>query len=247
MNRLQDLGQVFFGKSDVGHLFGNGLAILSKVAAIAVVMVCLFLLLPVLLARRRLREGKGAAGWDLGYVACLGMGFMFLEIALIQRFLLYLGNPTYTLVVVLFILLLFGGIGSRLFTGLARPGSTRLALLVVLGGLALYALALGVGIGAISHSTWAWVPLARAALAGLMLAPLGLMLGMPFPTGLSVIAKRAHTRIPWLWSINSATSVLGSVLATLTSLQAGIPTTLVVGALLYGCAALLWLRVSVEG
>lgn len=246
MNRLQDLGQALMGRTEDRNLFGHGLIILSKIAAVAVAMVCLFLLLPVFLARHMLKEGSGSVGWDLGYVACLGMGFMFIEIALIQRLLLYLGNPTYTFVVVLFVLLLFGGIGSRLFSKLVKPDSTRPALLLVLGALIVYSLALGAGFGAISRATGAWVPSARALFAALMLAPLGLMLGMPFPTGLSAIAKRARTRIPWLWSINSATSVLGSVLATITSLQIGIPGSIVVGALLYGCAALLWLRVSAK-
>ncbi len=242
-NRLRDLGPALFGGSGP-HLFGNGLSILAKVALVALVMVALFLLAPMVLLRRQLREGGGAAIWDLAYVACLGLGFMFIEIALIQRFMLYIGDPTYTLSAVLFVLLTCGGLGSRWFGRLAQERSPRRLLLPVFGGIALYALLAAPGIELLSGATLCYPPPLRALLAGLAIAPAGLLLGIPFPAGLSAVSRRANTRIPWLWSINSATSVLGSVLATMTSLHAGIPGSLAAGALIYACAAALWLGVS---
>lgn len=242
-NRLRDLGQALFGGSGP-HLFGNGLAILAKIALVALVMVGLFLLAPLVLLRRELRAGSGAAAWDLGYVACLGLGFMFIEISLIQRFMLYIGDPTYTLSAVLFVLLTCGGIGSRGFGRLARTRSPRALLPFVFAAIAAYALLAAPGIDLLSRATLAYPPALRAALAGVAIAPAGLLLGIPFPAGLSAVSRRANTRIPWLWSINSATSVLGSILATLTSLHAGIPGSLLAGALIYACAAALWLRVG---
>jgi hypothetical protein len=194
--------------------------------------------------RRELRSGGGAAGWDLGYVACLGLGFMFIEIALIQRFMLYIGDPTYTLSAVLFVLLTCGGIGSRWFGRLARERSPRALLFPVLAGIAVYALLAAPAIDLLSNATLQLSPALRATLAALAIAPAGLLLGIPFPAGLSAVSRRANSRIPWLWSINSATSVLGSILATLTSLHAGIPGSLLAGALIYACAAGLWLKVG---
>jgi hypothetical protein len=176
-------------------------------------------------------------------VSCLGLGFMFLEIALIQRLMLYLGNPTYALTVVLFVLLIFGGIGSRAFAWRVANGSSRELVVAVLVALIAYATFLGFCLSAIFNETLAWVPLGRAALAALVMAPMGFLLGIPFPTGISVVAQRAGTRIPWLWSVNSATSVLGSVLATVTSLHVGISVSLAVGIAFYGFATMLWFKI----
>jgi hypothetical protein len=242
-NRFRYFLSALFAGTGNNHLFGNGLIILAKVALVAVLMVGLFLIGPAILASRELREGKGWVVWDLAYVSCLGTGFMFLEISLIQRLMLYLGNPTYALTVVLFVLLVFGGIGSRLFAQRAARHKSRL-LFVVLLVLIAYALFLRAMLIPIFDQTLSWAPVGRAALAALIMVPMGFLLGVPFPTGLSVVAQRAGTRIPWLWSVNSATSVLGSVLATITSLHAGISVTLVLGVSLYGCATLLWFRVK---
>ncbi|MBN1654056.1 MAG: hypothetical protein JXA30_09790 [Deltaproteobacteria bacterium] len=242
-NRLRYILPALLSQTGSEHLFGNGLMILAKVALVAFFMVGLFLLGPAILARGELREGTGRLLWDLAYVSCLGMGFMFLEIALIQRLMLFLGNPTYALTVVLFVLLVFGGIGSRLLARRAADGSTR-HLLILLAALIAYTLLVGATLGVIFDQTRSWEPLGRAALTASIMAPIGLLLGVPFPAALRVVARRAGGRIPWLWSVNSATSVLGSVIATVTSLHAGIPVTLAAGVLLYGCAAVLWFGIK---
>jgi MFS family permease len=73
----------------------------------------------------------------------------------------------------------------------------------------------------------------RVVIAAGLLAPLGVLLGMPYPAGLAAISRRAPTRTPWLWGLNSATSVLGSVTAILISIHVGLRAALVVGAVLY--------------
>lgn len=92
-----------------------------------------------------------------------------------------------------------------------------------------------------------WAAPARAVVAAVLLAPLGFLLGMPLPSLLSRVVAWDRTRLPWLWGINGATSVLGTVLATLTSLHAGIGTTLAAGSAMYALAALLWVRLPVGG
>lgn len=182
---------------------------------------------------------------DLAYVSCLGLGFMFVEIGLIQRVSLYLGNPTYTLAIVLAVILLAGGLGSRTLPRVLGGGASRLAaailavavLVIVLRSLA--PRVLGAFLGA--------PPVARAALCAGLIAPLGFLLGAPFPAGLASVAARAPGRVPWLWAVNSATSVLGSVVATIVSLHAGIDASLAVGASLYAVAAWLALVVGRPG
>jgi SAM-dependent methyltransferase len=232
-NRLSDL-TALVGTARPGYLFGGGLFILAKVALVAGAMVLLFLLLPVLVSRRALAAGSGPAAADLAYVACLGLGFMCVEIALIQKFTLFLGQPTWTLAVVLFVLLVGGAAGSRLFGRLA-PGRRRRDLAV-----ALAALCLLLSICWLAHGGDALLAAAagspaavRIALSAALLAPTGLLLGMPYPAGLAAVAARAGTRIPWLWSVNSATSVLGSVTAVLVSMHSGITATIGVGVALY--------------
>ncbi len=246
-NRLSDLGAML-ASGMPAYLFGNGLFILAKVALIALAMVGLFLLIPVIAARKSFERGRGRAMWDLGYVACLGVGFMCVEIALIQKFTLYLGRPTYTLVVVLFVLLMGSGLGSRLFGRLSQSGSIRNKLVIAIGTLLATLFALWIfGLGdLLLLSTSGWPASGRIALTVAVLAPIGLLLGMPYPAGLCAVAQRAETRIPWLWGINSATSVLGSVMAVLISMHAGISSTLLAGTLLYCVALLVSIKVTGE-
>ncbi|MEB2311384.1 MAG: hypothetical protein OZ921_11550 [Sorangiineae bacterium] len=235
-NRLRDLGRALFGAGP-GHLFGNGLAILAKVAVVAVLVVGVFLLVPLLVRRREALAGEGAALWDLGYVACLGLGFMFVELGLVLRFSVFLGHPTSTLSVVLLTLLVASALGSRV---LGRPVERPRRVLAI--GLAL----LVVAIAAFALLGPRWLesargvgPALRALLAVALIAPLGLLLGLPLPALLREVSLRARARVPWLWSVNSGTSVLGSVLATLTTMHAGITATLLIGAGFYVLALVL--------
>jgi len=239
-NRLSDVGQML-SAGKPAYLFGNGLFVLAKVALIAVVAVLLFLVAPFVLARRDLRGG-GRAGIDLLYVACLGLGFMFVEIGCLQRLTLYLGRPTHALAVVLLTLLVCGAAGSRL---LGRLGSGRKRLAAAITALvALLVLMWVAGLGdRLLAATDHWSIWARVLVAVALLAPTGLLLGMPFPAGLRAVAARAGTRIPWLWSVNSATSVLGSVAAVIVAMHAGVGVVLWVGAAIY--AAALGLSISV--
>jgi hypothetical protein len=220
--------------------FGDGLIVLSKILAVTLLMVLACLVVPVVVARAELRPGGGPVSTDLAYVACLGTGFMFVEIGLIHRLSLYLGNPTYTLAVVLSVILLSGGVGSRFLPRrLARGG-----LPAALAGTAVLVLLLRFALPRVLGLTLGAAPVLRALVCAALVVPLGLLLGAPYPAGLAAVAARAPGRVPWLWAVNSATSVLGSVLATIVSLHAGIDASLAVGAGLYVLAALLALGVG---
>lgn len=241
-NRLRDAASALFEKGTT-HLFGNGLLILIKVLVAAVLMLCLLIAVPLWLTRREVARGSARTtarlGVDLTYVACVGLGFMCLEIGLIQRLLTFLGQPTYTLTAVLFVLLVGGGLGSRFSARLDTRG-VHLVLLALCG----YALGFVLLWETLALAALGLPAALRALLVAVVLAPLGALLGVPLPSALSRVQARNAERIPWLWGVNSAASVLGSVLATIVSMNRGISASMLAGVFLYACARVLFPRLA---
>ena len=189
------------------------------------------ILLPL---RRRAIQGPAVAG-TLGYFACLGVGFMFVEIALLQRFVFYLGGPAYSLTTVLFAILLFAGLGSLSAGRSSRPGTAiRILGLVV----AVYCVALAFLSGRLIDATLDLSSAARRALFVAVAAPLAFMLGHFFPLGVAALRHREPAWVAWAWGVNGFATVLASVLAVLIALHAGFSVLLVLAAGCY-CAALL--------
>jgi predicted membrane-bound spermidine synthase len=210
-----------------------GTVVLFALVAITAVVVLAFILGPLLLVRRRLRATprQGRLAWLL-YFATLGAGFIVVEIVLLQKCVLFLGHPAYALTVVLFAVLLFSGIGSRLSGRIPEAGLAsalpRLLLLVV--GLIVASVAvLSPVFYALVHLGAAW----RVLVTIVALAPLGLALGTPMPTGIRLLADRAPKLVPWAWGVNGAASVLGSVGAIALAMVFGFDQALLVAAGLY--------------
>lgn len=232
--KLGDQFQVAFGKS---MLFGNGLSALLTLMGISAVLVVLFVVGPL-----AIHGGILQAGWMawLVYFGALGAGFMLLEVALLQRFVLLLGHPVYSLTVTLFSLLLGTGLGaslSRRFEATRLRHTTALAL-VLIAALAAVCLVL---IGPLIE--WA-IPLPRAArmaIAAAAIAPIGLVLGVPMPAGIRLLSARAPELVAWAWGINGALSVVGATVAIFIAMNWGFHTTLLLsaGAYAVGLAALL--------
>jgi len=211
----------------------QGTVVLVVLGGVAALMVALFIVGPLAVAKRRDLAGIGADGIRfLLYFAGLGAGFILIEIALVQRFILLLGPPVYALTVVLFSVLAFGAAGSGLTTRIPGPRlDTALGaiLLAVAAGAALYAAALPAVIDLL-------VPLARPAriaAAAALAAPLALLMGMPMPAGLRLLRREAPAIIPWAWGLNGAASVLGSIMALVIALVSGFTVALAAGAVLY--------------
>jgi hypothetical protein len=175
------------------------LVILAALSALAFV-------LPLRLVGGRGRPSLGS----LLFFAAIGVGFLTLEIVLIQRFVLFLGFPTYALSVVLFSLLVFTGIGSLIAGRFREP---RRALI---GALSISVLLIGASAFGLQDLLRALIDLpfaARVAVAVAVLAPFGLSLGMAMPIGLRRLSALHPEGVPWAWGINGITSVLASVLA----------------------------------
>ncbi|EYF07669.1 hypothetical protein [Chondromyces apiculatus] len=218
----------------------NGLLTLATLFVVSAVLALLFLVLPVFLRRpaRPLPPDRGPRVRALLFFPCLGAGFVLVEIALVQHFVLLLGHPVYALTAVLVILLFSAGIGSLLTAGIpahlaARAASWRAQLLVLL--LAAAALGLGRLLGWGLHLPFN----ARLALAAGILVPLGLLMGAQAPLGVKLVATRAPTLLPWCWGLNGVASVVAIAAGTFLALHFGYSAVLLLAALIYLAASAL--------
>lgn len=210
-----------------------GTFVLFCLLGITTALTLVFILGPLAVARGRvLAAGTGAKLACLLYFACLGLGFIILEVVLVQKCILFLGHPVYSLAVVLLSLLGFSGAGSFLSGRIADErlrAALPQALVLVAGLVVAYVLAL-------SPVFYALVQLGRPyriAIAIVLLAPLGLVMGMPMPIGVRVLARESPELIPWAWGVNGAASVMGSVAALAMALLAGFSQAMLVAAALY--------------
>jgi hypothetical protein len=196
--------------------------------------VILFVVGPLLIGGER--PGAGWGGW-LAYFGALGAGFMLLEVALLQRFVLLLGHPVYSLTVTLFSLLLGTGFGSLISRRIA-PARVRDVTVRVLIGVAGVAAAAAVGLARLIDIGIPWALPLRIAFAVALIAPVGILLGMPLPGGMRLVAAGRADIIPWGWGINGAFSVVGATLAVFIAMNWGFSVTLMSAAVVYTVAAL---------
>nr|WP_254601900.1 SAM-dependent methyltransferase [Cupriavidus taiwanensis] len=196
------------------------------------------------LRRRAARGGPPAAApalpaWRTGcYFAAVGLGFMFVEIAFIQKFILFLSHPLYAVAVVLCAFLCFAGLGSRYAPRL--PGRGRRQAALAIGGICAASLVYLAALPPVFRLLIALPDPARIGIAVALIAPLAFVMGMPFPLGLASVAARDATLVPWAWGINACASVVAAVLATLLAIHAGFTVVVLVALLLYAAAALAW-------
>lgn len=186
----------------------------------------ILILLPLgfLRGKGEIREGKRL----FFYFLLLGIGYLFVEIPLLQRFIQFLGHPVYAFATVLFGLLTFSGLGSLL--------SPRLPLIPVMGGLvaaiACYPVLLPHLFGWLLGGGLLFRLLASVA----MLAPLGFLMGFPFPAGIRLTGRIAPGLVPWAWGVNGCASVLSSILAVMIAVSYGFSAVLFIGGAAYALA-----------
>ena len=166
-----------------------------------------------------------------GYFLALGLGFMAIEMPLLQRFTLFLSHPLYAAAVVLAAFLVFAGLGARNSARLAPGARWPFAAIAALA--AAYAVLLPPLLAAAMGLALGWKMLLTLGLV----APLAFCLGMPFPLGLAAVAARAAPLVPWAWGINGCASVVAVLLATLMAIHWGYAAVLLAAAACYGLAA----------
>jgi len=167
------------------------------------------------------------------FFGAIGLGFMMVEISQMQRLSVFLGHPTYGLSVVLFVLLLAGGLGSYSTQRIENSRRKHSAIAVLILMLSVL-MASGLLTPHVMSAFQVLPTPQRIAVATAVLFPLGFVMGTAFPIGLRAASAEASDLTPWLWGINGATSVCGSVLAVAISLNAGISNTFWTG---LGCYA----------
>jgi len=222
-----------------------GVAVLAMALVISFVAVLAFLALPLAVGGGRRQQHAVR----LLYFVAVGLGYILVEIAFIQRFVLFLGHPTYALTVVVFLLLLSSGassLASRQW--LTQTWKAWLPLVLIVGTLLLYVSILQGLLNALVGLSFP----AKLLVSAVLLVPLGFAMGMPFPTGLRALASIPAPEFPaaqknppqenaveWAWAMNAGSSVLGSVLAMVIAIQFGLNITLACGAVAYLMAILL--------
>jgi hypothetical protein len=226
--RLSDLGE----EQPAGSTFISRTPFLVLLVALAILaaLSALAFVLPLLLDRAAARPPLGS----LAFFAAIGVGFLVLEVALIQRFVLFLGFPTYALSVVLFALLLFTGAGAFLSARLPDP---RRGLASTLSAATLLIVVAAFGLQPLLRALIDLPFAARVAVAIVLLAPAGLLLGTAMPLGLGRLSALHPTGVPWAWGINGVTSVLASVLAVFVAINWGFTATTLLSAACYALAA----------
>jgi hypothetical protein len=214
--------------------------LLFELLVISLVAVAVMLLLPPVVLGTHLPRENSVKIFLLYFLA-IGTGYILVEVALIQKFVLFLGHPTYALTVVIFSMLLSSGVGSY-FSGKLLDGQDGRLRLVLISVTALIAL-LGVAV-TVLLTTLVGLPLiAKIPLTMMLIFPAGFAMGMPFPAGLARLESWHKPALRWAWSLNAASSVLGSVGALVCAIYLGLLQTLLLGGILY-LGALLVLSVK---
>jgi hypothetical protein len=167
----------------------------------------------------------------LTYFALIGLGFVMVQIAFLQRFASYLGHPSYALAIILFSMISFAGVGSFLSDRVSLVRSRWLVFLPLAIGAALVAVALLLP-PALTATMRLELPF-RSLVALGFLAPVSVLLGFCFPLGMRLVDQRSAHATAWFWGVNGACGVMGSIVAVAVSTSMGIHTTFFIAAALY--------------
>ena len=227
------------------HLpFDGGDLVLFVLLGEAALLSALFIFLPLYLFRRRGLQVQGK-GKILGYFAALGLGFILVEISLMQRFVLFLGYPIYAITTILFTILVSAGIGSFLSNRFRiDPQRHLIKIIAALGGMLIVYLFL------MPHVFEMFLDdpfIVRYMISIALLAPLGVLMGMPFPLGIRILDQVSPQLIPWAWGINGYMTVVGSVLSVILAMTLGFNAVLLAAAAIYLFGLIMILRVKSAG
>ncbi|MGQ0717119.1 MAG: hypothetical protein ACT4NP_07345 [Pseudonocardiales bacterium] len=204
---------------------GSGYLILVALLVLTTGLSLALLLVPAVAISRRDpdRAQRNSRAPPMVYFAALGLGFLLVEVALVQRFVLLLDHPARSFAIVVFGLLAFSGLGSMVSARIPWRG----ALAALVAAVALYPVVLS----AVLPASLGWGLGVRIGITLLVLAPLGFLMGIGFPRGLASLGAARPSRLPLAWGVNGFTSVVSAILAAMIALSWGFE-------VVFGCAAL---------
>ena len=238
--RWRSLPEVMrLSKAGGAGLIEWGYLILVATLLQAVVIGLLLILLP--LARRSRAWSRGITGRFGTYFLLLGLAFLFIEMSFIQKFILFLSHPLYSVAVVLSGFLVFAGLGSAYSVRAAQYAQTRgrSPVVLVVMAIAILAIVYIPLLPALFREFVGLPDVAKVVISITLIAPLGFFMGMPFPLGLKHVAGIAPDFIPWAWGINGFASVVSAVLATLLAIEFGFTVVIIMALVCYVLAAVL--------
>jgi len=214
-----------------------GYLILMATLIQATIAGAVLIVLPLSRVKRSWPHGIGTRMG--GYFFLLGLAFLFIEIAFIQKFILFLSHPLYSVAVVLSGFLVFAGVGSAYSGRLTQKArqKERSPVDVAVAGISAIALLYLVLLPFLFQQLIGLTDSIKMLFSVLLIAPLAFCMGMPFPIGLSRLADGAPNFIPWAWGINGFASVISASLATLLAIQFGFTTVVLLALGLYVTAA----------
>jgi hypothetical protein len=221
-----------------GALLDWGYLILAATLVQAALLSVVLVLLPLWLG---METRPGAGRWRIAlYFGAIGLAFLFVEIASIQRFTLFLAHPLYAIGVVLAGFLTFAGLGSGVAPALERRFAGRRieALALAIGAIVVLAVVYILALPPLFAALVGLPDPAKILLSLALIAPLAFFMGMPFPLALARLRADAPQFVPWAWGINGCASVLAAIMATLLAMTFGTRTVVLIAAALYVVAGL---------
>ncbi|MDI6766205.1 MAG: hypothetical protein QME52_05215 [Bacteroidota bacterium] len=220
---IEMLGRDALPLMDWGYL-----VLLSTLIALVFLSV-IFIILP-LFALRQSDNDKGNKLRTFLYFSGLGIGFMFIEIVMIQKFILFLGHPMYSVSAIITGILLFSGLGSLSSHRLNAGKNIKIIVGLIL--------ILGVSYGLLLNDLFQLMlhfPMGLKYISALLIiSPLAFFMGMPFPTGLAALSRISSSLVPWAWGVNGFMSVISAVLATFIAIEFGFMIVFAVAIISYG-------------
>ncbi|MBI5233744.1 MAG: hypothetical protein HY880_05260, partial [Deltaproteobacteria bacterium] len=227
----------------------EGITMLAVLLAVSIALCIVFILGPLFYMRRETRLRTTHAITGLIFFGSIGFGYILVEIGQLQRLIIFLGHPIYSITVVLFSMLLSSGIGALTASSIMKDRSPSSLLIT----------AVGAGISALLLLVILYQPTilglfemqgiyTRILISLMFLLPLGFLMGLPFPMGMTIVSERMSSHTPWFWAINGATSVVASVASVCISIAWGFTATLSAGlsAYVFAALALYLLKASID-
>jgi hypothetical protein len=221
-----------FGSQNVSFIELGWL--ISALTFVQITLLAVLLILLPLFKLKKARKGSKKE-WTFLYFSGLGIGYLFFEIVLIQKFILFFGNPAYAAAIVICVMLLASGAGSYYSSGLLPVRLTmQKILLMIFLVLLIYTFFLSPLLGLMNT----FPGLLKVIFSIFLIAAPAFLMGMPFPLGLRMQSLIAEKNIPWAWGINGCMSVISATLATLLTVEAGFSMVIMLAAVFYAVSML---------
>ncbi len=206
--------------------------VLQTLIYISIAIVAVFLLGPyVWLKKNKFEKSEIKTGTAALYFAALGMGFILIELSLLQKLILLLGNPTMTFAILLFTILIASGIGSFASSRIVKHNTRNLTF--VISGIIVLGFSYAMLLPTLIYSIISEQFIVKSLISVAILFPVGFLMGMPLPSAMRLVKSYSATKVPWMWAINGAFSVFGAVLSVTVGILFGASFAMMLGASIY--------------